>query len=74
MELYKLKLKSYRKKCNKESQKDARRIQEIIENEQEMAKHVNQMAEVNSPKLSTLALKQGQQTDPGKETGKALLQ
>ena len=72
--LYKLKLKKYRKKCSKESQKDARRIQEIIENEQEMAKHVNMMTESSSPKLSTLTLKQGRSTDPGKETGKALLE
>ena len=71
---YKLKLKTYRKKCNIESQKDTRRIQETIENEQKMAKHVNQMAEVNSPKLSTLSLQQGHQTDPGEETGRALLE
>ena len=74
LELYKLKLKTYRKKCSKESQKDARRIQEIIENEQEMAKHVNKMSEISSPKLSTLSLQQGHNTDPGKETGKALLE
>ena len=61
-ELYKLKLKKYRKKCSKESQKDARRIQELIENEQEMAKHVNMMTESSSPKLSTLTLKQGRST------------
>ena len=39
-----------------------------------MAKHVNNMAEISSPKLSTLTLKQGHSTDPGKETGKALLE
>ena len=72
-ELYKLKLKKYRKKCSIESKKDARRIQEIIENEQEMPKHVNMMTETSSPKLSTLTLKQGHNTDPGKETGKACL-
>ena len=72
--LYKLKLKKFRKKCSKESQKDARRIQEIVENEQEMAKHINMMTESSSPKLSTLTLKQGRSTDPGKETGKALLE
>ena len=39
-----------------------------------MAKHVNMMTESSSPKLSTLTLKQGHNTDPGKETGKALLE
>ena len=73
LELYKLKLKTYRRKCSKESQKEARRIQEMIENEQEMAKHVNAMTESSSPKLSTLTLN-GRNTDPGKETGKALLE
>ena len=45
----------------------------MIENEQEMAKHVNMMTESNSPKLSTMTLN-GRNTDPGKETGKALLE
>ena len=73
LELYKLKLKTYRRKCSKESQKEARRKQEMIENEQEMAKHMNMMAESSSPKLSTLT-QNGRNTDPGKETGKALLE
>ena len=72
-ELYKMKLKKYRHKCSKESQKEARRIQEIIQTEQEMAKHVNMMTETSSPKLTTLNLN-GRNTDPGKETGKALLE
>ena len=66
LELHKSKLKKYRRKCSKESQKDARRIQEIIQNEQEMAKHVNLMIESSSPKLSTLTQKNGN-TDPGKD-------
>ena len=45
----------------------------MIENEQEMAKHVNMMTEASSPKVTTLNIK-GQNTDPGKETGKALLE
>ena len=39
-----------------------------------MAKLVNTMTESNAPKLSTLTLKEGRETDPGKETGQALLE
>ena len=45
----------------------------MTENEQEMAKHVNIMTETRLPKLGTLTLN-GRHTDPGKETGKALLE
>ena len=45
----------------------------MVENEQEMARHVNMMNKSSSPKLSTLNIK-GSSTDPGKETGKALLE
>ena len=45
----------------------------MVENEKEMARHVNMMNESSSPKLSTLNL-QGNSTDPGKETRKALLE
>ena len=38
-----------------------------------MAKYVNSMTESNAPKLSTLSLQDGRETDPGKETGQALL-
>ena len=73
LDLYKLKLKACRRKCSIESHKETRRIQEMTENEQEMAKHVNRLTESSSPKLSTLTLN-GRNTDPGKETGKALLE
>ena len=39
-----------------------------------MAKLVNTMTESNAPKLSTLTLKEGRETDPGKETGQVLLE
>ena len=45
----------------------------MIENDQEMAKHVNMMSEASSPKVTTLNIN-GRNTDPGKETGKALLE
>ena len=38
-----------------------------------MAKHVNMMSETSSPKITTLKIN-GRNTDPGKDTGKALLE
>ena len=72
LNLYKTKLKNYRKKCRTHANEDARRIQEILDNEEEMAKQVNNLADIDSPKLSTLVVN-GKSTDLGGETGKALL-
>ena len=72
LKTYKTKLKSYRKKCRKHANEDARPTQEILANEQEMAKHVNNLVDINSPKLSPLVIN-GTPTDLGIETGKALL-
>ena len=52
-EIYKKKLRRYKYKCLKEQKKDKRRIQEIIENEAEMAKHVKLMGNTNSPKVTS---------------------